>query len=91
MIPLVNPLTTQDVSAAVAVHIPPAGDEVTMYPVTGDPPLMDGATKLTVAAFGEATAVTDVGALGIVKGVTVDEALDGWPVPAAFVAVAVNV
>ena len=56
-----------------------------------EPPLSAGAVKLTVAWPLPAVAVTPVGASGTVRGVTAFEAADGGPVPAAFVALTVNV
>ena len=55
------------------------------------PPSLVGGVKLTVASPLPATADTPVGAPGTVLGVTAVEALDAADVPAAFVAVTVNV
>jgi hypothetical protein len=73
----------------VAVN-PPVFD-VTVYDVTGDPPLLAGAMNETVACPLLAVAVTDVGAFGTVAGVTELLVPDGVLVPIAFVAVTVNV
>ena len=55
------------------------------------PPLLPGAVKLTAACALPATAEREVGAPGVVAGVTADEALDAMLVPALFVAVTVKV
>jgi len=55
------------------------------------PPLDAGAAKLTVAWALPAVAVTAVGAHGTLLGVTLFEAEEAGPVPAALVAVTVNV
>jgi hypothetical protein len=55
------------------------------------PPLLAGAVQLTVALALPATAVTAVGAPGVDSGVTAAEAAEAGPVPAALVAVTVNV
>ena len=72
---------------------PPAGLEITEYPVIGLPPLETGAVKLTVACVLPGTALTPVGAAGTVGavGVTATEGADGKLVPIAVVAVTVNV
>ena len=60
----------------------------------GDPPFDDGAVKDAVAEALPATAVTPVGAPGTVAcatGVTGLDAPEAGPVPAAFVALTVNV
>jgi hypothetical protein len=56
-----------------------------------DPPLLAGATKVTVAWAFPATAVTPVGAPGGPVGVTELEAEEGAEVPTIVVAVTVNV
>ena len=57
-----------------------------------EPPVEDGAVHDTTDwAFAFAVADTEVGAPGAVAGTTAPEAVDGEPVPAAFVAVTVNV
>jgi hypothetical protein len=53
--------------------------------------LLAGAVKLTVACAFPATAVTPVGAFGIVAGVTAAEGELGELAPIALVAVTVNV
>ena len=59
--------------------------------VIGEPPVFDGAVNVIVACPLPATALTLVGASGIVAGVTELEALDAVLVPTALVAVTVNV
>jgi hypothetical protein len=59
--------------------------------VIGEPPLLAGAVKLTVACAFPAVADTAVGTLGTVEGVTLLVATDAGPVPALLVAVTVNV
>jgi hypothetical protein len=58
--------------------------------VIGDPPV-DDAVKLTVACPLPPVALTFVGALGVVAGVTELLVPEIKPVPIAFVAVTVNV
>jgi hypothetical protein len=74
------------------VAVPPAGFDVTVYPVITLPPSLVGAVKLTVAWVLSATAVTLVGAPGTV-GATGVTALDtpGEELPTAFVAITVKV
>jgi hypothetical protein len=89
---LVNPETTQDVALAAAVQVKPPGDEVTVKPVSGRPPLFDGAVKETVAAPAVVTdADTDVGASGTVAGITALDAADADEVKRPLFAVALNV
>src|SRR5690349_5492568 len=57
----------------------------------GDPPSLDGAVQVTVAAALPAVAVRPCGAPGSPVGVTRVDAADGGLVPAAFVAVIVKV
>ena len=73
------------------LSVPPAGIDVTVYPVIPAPPVDPGAVKLTVADTFPPVAVPIVGAPGTVTGVTEFEAADAAPVPALFVAVTVNV
>ena len=56
-----------------------------------DPPVEVGMVQLTVACALPAVAVTEVGVPGTVTGVTELEAVEADPVPAALVAVTVNV
>ncbi len=82
------------VVAPVVVQLPPAGDEVTLYPVIADPPSSPGGVQETVALASPEDALTPVGASGATgprAGVTGDEAADGSEVLTVFVAVTVNV
>ena len=88
--PLVRPGTVA-VNAPVVVAVAPPGLAVTVYPVTGEPPLLAGADHDTSACQFPATAVTPVGAPGTVFGVTAVLADEAVEVPAALVAVAVKV
>ena len=66
--------------------------EVTVYPVTGAPPVEAGAVHDTADwAFWWVVAVTPVGAPGTVDGVAGAEAAEGTLVPMALVAVTVKV
>ena len=69
----------------------PPGDEVTVKPVIGAPPVgVVGGVQDTVAWPLPATAVTLVGASGTTEVAELDAAEAG-PVPTALVAVTVNV
>ena len=57
----------------------------------GAPPVSVGAVQLTVAEALPAVAVPIVGAAGAVAGVTLLEAAEAGPVPAALVAATVKV
>jgi hypothetical protein len=70
---------------------PPAGFDVTVYPVIALPPLFKGAVKLTLAWALPPVAITAVGGPGSAEGVTLFEGADAAPEPAAFVATTVNV
>ena len=68
-VPGKSPVIVIELPLPVAV-IPP-GLAVTVYPVIAEPPLSDGGVKLIIAlALLPATAVTLIGAAGIVNGVT---------------------
>ena len=69
----------------------PPGDDVTVYDVIGEPPFEAGGVNATVASESPALAGPIVGAPGTVAGMTLFEGADAGPVPAAFVAVTVNV
>ena len=91
-VPLVSPVTTCVVEVLPAlVSTPPAGFEVTVYPVIAAPPLLAGAVKETVACALPPVAVTPMGAPGTVAGVTEFDGADAGPVPAELLAVTVNV
>ena len=75
----------------VVVHVNEPGDEVTVYPVTAEPPLSVGALHDTTTWVEPKTPDTPVGTPGTAAGTTAPEAVDAEPVPTAFVAVTVNV
>ncbi len=81
--PLVKPVTVNGEAAPLAVK--PPGLDVTTYPVIGLPPVAGAENDTTACALPPAAA-TDVGALGIVDGVTELDDPDVGPVPAAFLA-----
>jgi hypothetical protein len=87
---LVRPVTVADVAPAVVTVAPP-GEAVTVYPVIAEPPLLAGAVHDTPAWALPAVPPTPVGAPGTVRGVTAALAADAAEVPAALVAVTVNV
>ena len=87
-VPRVRP--EQDAVSPVTTHDPPAGDEVTVYPVIGEPPSEEGATHDTTADPLPATAVTNVGADGTVAGITA-LLTPAAEEPARFCAVTLNV
>jgi len=62
---LVNPVIVwvSEVDPALA-SIPPAGTDVTIYPVIAEPPLLTGDTKVIVAPAFPAVAATEIGAFG---------------------------
>ena len=72
------------------VAVIPPGVDVIVYLVIADPPLLAGAVKLTVVCALPATAVTFVGAPGVVLGVT-EEDIVGLPIPLSFIAITANV
>jgi hypothetical protein len=62
---LVNPVITCDNPVLPALlSVPPAGLDVTVYPVIGEPPSDAGAVKVTVAVIFPAVADAPVGAPG---------------------------
>ena len=56
-----------------------------------EPPLDEGAVQVITYCLSPAIAITPVGALGTVAGVTVFEGVEAGPVPAAFAAVTMKV
>jgi hypothetical protein len=88
-VPLVSPVTTIGLAAPEAE--PPAGFEVTVYPVIADPPLLAGAENVTEACAFPFVAVPIVGALGTAEGVIEFEAALAGPSPLALVATTVKV
>ena len=93
---MVSPVTVQ-VVAVVVVQVLAPGAEVTVYPVTGDPPSLVGAVQDTAACALPGTADTDTGADGAVGGgtvavgVTAVEGGEAGEVPTSLVAVVVKV
>ena len=87
-VPFVKPLTTHDVAGDVTVHVAPPGDAVTVYDVIGDPPLLAGATTVTLAVSLPGTTYPIDGAPGVVRGVT--EVVAAVEAPAAFTATTVK-
>lgn len=84
-----SPETTHDVAGTVTVQVcPPPPEAVTRY-VDGGPPVL-GATTVTVAEAGPATAVGVPGVPGAEICVD-DEDGEAIDVPPTFVAVAANV
>ena len=72
----------------LAVKVP--GLALTVYAVTGLPPLSAGAAKLTLTCPLPGTAATEVGAPGMVAGVTGPLAALAGPRPSALTALTVN-
>jgi hypothetical protein len=99
-VPAVKPVIEWDREVEPALlSVPPAGLEVTVYPVMAEPPMFAGAVNVTVepvtvalVSLATNVAVPIVGAAGTVAavsaGVVAPEAL---PVPIIFVAVTVKV
>jgi hypothetical protein len=89
-VPLVSPVTVIGEEAPDAVR--PPGEEVTVYPVIADPPVLVGAVKLTVALPLLTVAEMLVGTPGAIgAGVTADDAIEAVPVPTELVATTVKV
>ena len=89
--PLANPLTEHVRGPTDHAHDLPPGLAVTRYPVTSAPPEFEGAAHVIVAVREPAEATTDVGGLGIVRGVTTALSALATESPAAFEAVTVTV
>jgi hypothetical protein len=87
---LVRPVTVAEVAPDVVALCPP-GVAVTVYPVIGEPPSLAGGVHDTPTWVFPGTTATAVGAPGTVRGVTAALATDTADVPAALVAVTVNV
>jgi hypothetical protein len=62
-----------------------------VYEVIVEPPSETGAVNETVAWALPDVALTEVGAPGVVRGVTLFDGLESLPVPTSLVAVTVNV
>jgi hypothetical protein len=65
VVPLVSPVTAHGLAEQVADA--PPGDAVTVYPVIAAPPLEAGAVHDTLTEWLPPTAMTPVGALGLVS------------------------
>jgi hypothetical protein len=89
VVPFERPVTVIGELPPVAVNPPVL--EVTVYVVIALPPSDADAVNEIVASPFPAVALTDVGALGTVTGITEFVGLDAVLVPTAFVAVTVNV
>jgi hypothetical protein len=83
--PLLRPLTTQLVAPAGALHVGPPGEAVTVYPVIGDPPSLEGGVKETRALPFPSVAETPVGGLATVAGVAVTETVEESELPTPLV------
>jgi hypothetical protein len=90
-VPFVRPSTVMEVHGAAHVPVKPPGEDIAVYDVIAEPPLLAGAVKATLACALPAVAVPMVGAPGIVAGVVLFDAADAGPVPSALVAVTVKV
>jgi hypothetical protein len=90
-VPLASPVTVMVVQGAAHVAVNEPGDDVAVYEVIAEPPLLAGAVKATLAWALPAVAMPIVGAPGAPSGTTPFEEAEGVPVPAALVAVTVNV
>jgi len=81
---LVRPEKVHDVVVGNVVQEGPAGTALTVYPVSGAPPSDVGADHVSVAVAFPPRALTLVGAVGKVAGVT--DAEPAGPSPTVFVA-----
>lgn len=94
-VPFVNPVISQVSVGATVVHVPaetfPDVYAVAVYPVTSEPRESSGASHETVAVVLPLTAVTFRGSEGAAFTDALVDAVDAEEVPAALVAVTVNV
>ena len=92
-VPFVRPVSVVVRTLATVTAVPADSPiyGVTVYPVTAEPPSENGAVQETVADALAATAETPVGAPGTVAGVTDSEVEESRELPAAFIAITVNV
>ena len=86
VVPLVRPVTVADVAPDPTLAVIPPGDEVTVYPVIGDPPLDAGGVQVTVAEASPAVAEAAVGLPGAPTSATSVPVVAGAPSPALSVA-----
>lgn len=93
MIPRVSAEIVHPVPDPVVVHVRFCGDDVAVYNVIADPPLLADATHetSTLCVVPTAAADTTVGATGTVAMKDPADDDDGWLSPATFVATTVNV
>ena len=69
----------------------PPADDITVYPVIVDPPLLPECVNVTIAWVSPAVAVPIVGAVGVVAGVIGELEVEALLVPTSFVANIVKV
>jgi hypothetical protein len=87
----VRPVIVHSSGPLLQMQVRPSGEDVTVYPVTAEPPSDSGTAHVTLARALPRLAATLRGAPGTVRGVTLLEAEEEAPVPAALVAVTVKV
>ena len=88
---MVRPSTVHDVPR-VAVHENPPGLEVTVYAVTGEPPVLAGTVHDTSdEPFAAEVADTPVGTPGTPRGIAPSDDRDATEGPDTFEATTVNV
>ena len=91
------PFTSVEMSHAsgladgATVQVKPSGEEVIVYPVIAEPPLLAGAVTVIVAEAGVLDDALIPGAPGIVFGIAATDAVDASEVNSAFSATTVNV
>ena len=91
-VPGVSPVTVKVLAVVRVLLIPPAGFDVTVYAVMGEPPVDVGAVNTTVAVvLPVAVEVPIPGAVGRPNVATDEDGEDATEVPYVFVAVTVNV
>jgi hypothetical protein len=90
-VPFVRPVTVAVTPVTEKTAEGAAGVGTIVKPVTGRPPLLDGAVQLSVADPSPAVALTFVTALGTSGREIGEDAADGALVPTTFVAVTWNV
>lgn len=90
-VPFTKPVTVHVVDEIVE-QVAPSGNEVTVYPpITAPPSLLGTVQETTDRPSAPVVAITSVGAEATDEGVIATDAADAPLVPAAFVAVTVNV
>jgi hypothetical protein len=90
-VPFASPVTVMEVHGAVHDPVMAEGEEVAVYDVIAEPPVLAGAVKATVACALPAVAVPIVGAPGTSNGVAELDAAEGALDPTEFTATTVNV